>query len=548
MKRVVWSLCTLLMLAIQIMGIQGGPVRAEGLQTWRSQEGPGPYDVIFDGQIYRNRWWVSSAECPADAGPTNWSNAWQWVRPATADEIDTLGNPTACGPVDPGDIGSGTGDSGQAGGIDWSGTQALVGDNPSPWPTQVFAPYVDGTMAMPELADLKRATGAAHFIVAFIVTTSADDCNPTWGGAYRLQDFRAADGWNGPDLYGQIKRLREAGGDVMVSIGGAFNNPPAKSCQDVETLTDLYLDIITHLNLRALDFDIEGAHLADAGAIARHGQALKQVQDELRRQDRRVALWYTLPSLPSGLTINGMNVLRSALEQGVEIDGVNIMAMDTYQAACEPAGNEGQAINGNCAVAAAESLHDQLKTLYPQKSDSALWRMIGVTPMIGVNDNPREIFYLSDADLLLDFARQKGLGLISMWSLGRDQPAAEGQQALAGPTHSGLSDSQAARHEFTQTLSSYTTDDSWSAEEPDDDWVAEEPDDPWIEEDTLPVPDAGNYPPFEAGTAYQAEEIVSHAGADYRCRPWPYTDWCAVGGPYEPGTGWAWEQAWSLVN
>jgi chitinase len=48
--------------------------------------------------------------------------------------------------------------------------------------------------------------------------------------------------------------------------------------------------------------------------------------------------------------------------------------------------------------------------------------MIGVTPMIGVNDTQSEVFRQADATQLAAFAQQKGLGLLSYWALQRDMP------------------------------------------------------------------------------------------------------------------------------
>ena len=54
--------------------------------------------------------------------------------------------------------------------------------------------------------------------------------------------------------------------------------------------------------------------------------------------------------------------------------------------------------------------------------------------MIGVNDVTSEVFSTADAQLLKDFARRQGLGMLSMWSIARDNPGPLGQ---AGITHSG---------------------------------------------------------------------------------------------------------------
>lgn len=47
------------------------------------------------------------------------------------------------------------------------------------------------------------------------------------------------------------------------------------------------------------------------------------------------------------------------------------------------------------------------------------------------------------------------------------------------------------------------------------------------------------------GSSYATGALVQNAGSEYRCT---VAGWCTVGGPYAPGTGWAWSNAWSLVR
>lgn len=47
------------------------------------------------------------------------------------------------------------------------------------------------------------------------------------------------------------------------------------------------------------------------------------------------------------------------------------------------------------------------------------------------------------------------------------------------------------------------------------------------------------------GSSYASGDLVQNAGSEYRCS---VGGWCTVGGPYAPGTGWAWTNAWSLVR
>ncbi|MGU4876471.1 glycosyl hydrolase family 18 protein, partial [Escherichia coli] len=154
-----------------------------------------------------------------------------------------------------------------------------------------------------------------------------------------------------------IKALREAGGDVMLSIGGANNAPLAASCKNVDDLMQHYYDIVDNLNLRVLDFDIEGTWVADQASIERRNLAVKKVQDKWKSEGKDIAIWYTLLILPTGLTPEGMNVLSDAKAKGVELAGVNVMTMDYGNAICQSANTEGQNIHDKCATSAIANLH-----------------------------------------------------------------------------------------------------------------------------------------------------------------------------------------------
>ena len=51
---------------------------------------------------------------------------------------------------------------------------------------------------------------------------------------------------------------------------------------------------------------------------------------------------------------------------------------------------------------------------------------IGITPLIGVNTIPTNIFTLDDATTVKDFGDTNDVGMISMWSLNRDNPSKSG--------------------------------------------------------------------------------------------------------------------------
>lgn len=59
----------------------------------------------------------------------------------------------------------------------------------------------------------------------------------------------------------------------------------------------------------------------------------------------------------------------------------------------------------------------------------------------------------------------------------------------------------------------------------------------------------GQHPQYKAGTQYNAGDIVSNLGKLYQCKPFPYSGWCsAAPSAYEPGKGFAWSDAWTLVG
>jgi hypothetical protein len=302
---------------------------------------------------------------------------------------------------------------------------ALNGDSPAPppprpvpapvWPARVFSPFVDATLwPLFDLGAYAAATGARFLTLGFV--TAQDGTLPTgaFGGfpAYAVgSGFRAA----------EIDALRGAGGDVRISFGGAAGRELALVCPTVDALRAAYGATIAAYGLTHVDFDIEGDAVQDAASIARRSQAIRLLQDEATAEGRTLHVTLTLPALPTGLVPSGLAVVESALAHGVRIDGVNIMAMDYGPAAPDPAGRMGE-----YAMQAATSVHAQLAAMLAAhglpRTPAQVWAMIGVTPMLGFNDIPGEVFGLSDAAQVRAFAEEKAVGLLSFWDANRDQP------------------------------------------------------------------------------------------------------------------------------
>ncbi|MEU1080944.1 cellulose binding domain-containing protein [Streptomyces sp. NPDC005908] len=296
--------------------------------------------------------------------------------------------------------------------------------DPAPEPTRTtggsadgagFAPYVD-TSLFPayDLLASAEATGVKEYTLAFI--TDGGGCTPKWGGTGGLGDNAVA---------GQIGALRAVGGDVRVSFGGAAGSELGTTCASVDALTAAYTEVVDTYGLTKVDFDVEGGALPNAAANTRRARAIAALQKS--HPDLDVS--FTLPVMPEGLTQDGVNLLTDAERNGVRIDAVNIMAMDYGPAYSDDM--------GTYAEQAATATQAQIKGVLGL-GEAEAWKTVAVTPMIGVNDVVTEIFTVQDATQLVDFARSKGLGRLSMWSGTRDQQCPGGEKPAADATCSSV--------------------------------------------------------------------------------------------------------------
>jgi chitinase len=249
------------------------------------------------------------------------------------------------------------------------------------------------------LAQLGSGGNVKSFSLAFVTSVG---CKASWFNAFDPRQKQFAD---------QIAAVRAGGGDVKVSFGGATGIELAQACTSVAALQAEYQAVVSAYGLKYIDLDIEGAAVADPTTIARRSTALAALQ----KANPGLKISLTLPVLPEGLTADGVNVVKSAKDAGVALDLVNIMAMDY--------GRAGQDY-GNLAIQAVKSTKDQIKSLYGN-SDAAAFKMVGVTPMLGVNDD-QGIFGLSDARDLVAFANSSHLGYMSFWEMNRDKNACTG--------------------------------------------------------------------------------------------------------------------------
>ncbi|AKJ14906.1 hypothetical protein ABB07_34080 [Streptomyces incarnatus] len=285
------------------------------------------------------------------------------------------------------------------------------------------APYVDMSNSQEGLLDT-AITGhqLKAYTAAFVL---GEGCNQIWGDTLPIGN----DSYTDPE----IAKAKSEGASVIISSGGASGEPLAWTCSTQSSIDAGYQALINDYGVTRLDFDVEGAAVADTAAAARQMQAMK----DLKASNPGLQFSMTLPVLTSGLTNDGVNILKAAKNAGIRIDVVNIMAMDYYAGT----GTE----MGQGAVDAARATLAQMQSVDSGYSYADL----GITPMIGKNDDG-STFTLADARTVENFAAQNGVGRLAFWSVNRDQPCSGSANSL--PTCSEISQNSLA---FTDAFVPY---------------------------------------------------------------------------------------------
>ncbi|RKP45596.1 chitinase [Trinickia fusca] len=369
--------------------------------------------------------------------------------------------------------------------------------------SSIYAPYVDLTAWPTPIVDqIGVQQGIQQFSLAFIVGSS-NGCVPSWGG---VQDV-------GPGISSDlltaiatgISNYRGKGGEVTVSFGGENGTPLMQVCSDVASLQKAIQTVVDTYSLTHIDFDIEGTAQDDLAALARNFQAVAQIQTAQAAKGTPLHVTLTVPVLASGLTQDGLNVVNAAIANNVAIDTVNVMAMDY--------GGSGFDM-GQAAIQAAQSTYSQLDTAYKSvgqtKTNAQLWQLVGVTPMIGVNDTQGETFTLDNAQSLVNAAKNNGYGLLSNWSVGRDQACPGGPGGSASDSCSGVAQTP---YQFASILGQFA-----------DHWGTGVTKDPNYGGGSGSGGTGGTPAPWSAAKVYTAGMEVTYQGSTYKAQWWTQGD------------------------
>lgn len=389
-------------------------------------------------------------------------------------------------------IGVALGVCGLAGSVVWSAaSNSFVTSAEIP-----FAAYVDVTLTPVEHFEDPIENPNDRSMLGFIVADPSEQCQPSWGTYYSLDAAGRA-----LDLDRRILRYAERSGSIGISFGGQANTELAVACTDEASLLEAYRSVYDRYAPAVLDFDIEGDALGNVAANTRRASALAQLQSETG-----VAIWLTIPVAGHGLLDSGVAVIDGLLDAGVEISIVNVMTMNFAESR-----NPGETM-GEVAARSLEATRLQLEDAYTRARvaipEEGLWAHIGATVMIGQNDVASDRFELSDAQHLVDFAGEVGLGQLAMWSLNRDAPCGEG--TASGALSNSCSGVDQAEGEFALALSAAVGAESDSS---DDDLPALE---------VLVLDDASRspYPIWRSSRSYAQGAKVVWQGRVYEAKWW----------------------------
>ncbi len=294
------------------------------------------------------------------------------------------------------------------------------------WPQQVNAPYVDmvawvtkpgySNNGAANLGKIMDETGVEFYNLGFIQSTGGiSDNKVNWGwGGHAVLSEKHPDNTQYQGIKKSITDVRQKGGDVTISLGGLSGTAIWEVTQDVEILANTYREIVEGYGLTRLDLDIEGAAQNKAHNVA-NAKAIKKVQDETG-----VAIVLTLPVLPAGLTSVQLDVLEAYLSEGVDVELVNIMTMCYGNGTLLPGENYGTA-----SLRAVDSTKVQLQTYFKkyagiELTDDQAYKKVGTTISAGFEGSAHPIFTTEWAQLVVDHAIERGIGMTSFWSLNRD--------------------------------------------------------------------------------------------------------------------------------
>jgi len=343
----------------------------------------------------------------------------------------------------------------------------------------------------PDPVTVMNATGQKAFQLAFILAPNGGGCTPTWDGTRAVSsDTQAAD---------VINRIRAAGGDVSVSIGGYGGTKLGQTCSSPAATAAAYQQVVTKYALRAIDFDLEEPEYENATAIHNELGAAQILQ----RNNPGLYVSVTTAGTASGTGWFGQQMLNDARGLGFTPANFSIMPFD--------GGFSGAASQ----VSALEAFHGILMNTFGWDSATA-YAHEGVSMMNGRSD-VGEYFQPADFQTVLDYATSHRLARYTFWSVNRDRQCPDPNQSTTSGTCSSVPQADWAFTRFTARFAGATP-----------------PTNPPTVPPTTTAPPSGSCtaPAWNATNAYTGGQLVSYNGHTWRAQWWTQNE--------TPGTTQVW--------
>jgi hypothetical protein len=300
-------------------------------------------------------------------------------------------------------------------------TTPPTGGSGGPGAKAVAPYYYTGWGNPPNLTTVMNATGVKWFTMAFMLNSG--NCVPKWDGGRAL---------TGGQDQSAINTIRAAGGDVVISFGGASGPWLEDACSSASALANAYQQVINAYGLKAIDIDIEGTPYNSATDQQKTVDALKTI----KANNPGITEYITLGSGTGG---PDSSLINRAASSGLVVDGWGIMTFDWGNTG----GNQGQ-----LTTQAADGLKNKLKSAYGW-SDADAYKHVGISSMNGITDEHATVT-VNDMKTITAYAQQHQIARLTFWSLNRDR-----QCPGAYPNDDTCSGVAQSAYQFTQTIGAY---------------------------------------------------------------------------------------------
>lgn len=264
----------------------------------------------------------------------------------------------------------------------------------------------------PDPVQVMNATGQKAFQLAFILAPNGGGCTPTWDGTQAVSsDTTAAN---------MINNIRNAGGDVSVSIGGYGGTKLGQTCGTPQATAAAYQQVVTKYGLKAMDFDLEEPEYENTAAVANEVGAAQILQ----RNNPGLYISITTAGTSAGTGWFGTQMLNQAKADGFTPANYSIMPFDG-------------GFNGSSAqISALEAFHSLLMSTFGWDSATA-YAHEGISQMNGRSDSG-EYFRQADFQATLDYATSHHLARYTNWSVNRDRQCPDPNQSTTSGTCSSV--------------------------------------------------------------------------------------------------------------